>query len=213
MLGLEFEQKFVLDLRRHEQIKAEMGHRMWDGVSGKLMSIRQYYDEDGDRYRSSVHGTDAPDIIREDKKGVKIGARYSISLEHDKSAEKPVSLEEFERGWKKNENRRLQKIRYTVPGHRQGHKVMVDFFYTNNSDPNDAEECYAVIAEAETVLKPDTEALYLDFSLPIYLERYCLHIVDDSDPAMKIFKSANMVDTPANIDQVKKAISQFYGPS
>jgi hypothetical protein len=204
MFGLEFEQKFVLDLRRHEQIKAELAHRVWDGVSGKIVSIRQFYDEDGDRYRVSVHGNDAPSYIRETKRSVKIGAPYSISLEQ----EKYVSDEDFEKGWEKNKTRRLQKTRYTVPGHRQGHKVMVDFFFTKDINHND--DCYAIIAEAETVLKPDTQTLYLDFCLPIYLERFSLIIVNDSDPAMKVFKSANMVDTPEKIEQVRKAISKFY---
>lgn len=207
MYGLEFEQKFVLDLRRHEEIRAELGHRMWDGISGKITSIRQYYDENGDRYRASVHGDDPPDLIRELKKKVNIGSKYSISLEQEMP---PITLEEFEKGWKKNETRRLQKVRHTVPGHRPGHKVMVDFFYTR--DPAKNGDCYAVIAEAETVLTTTTEALYLDFSLPIYLERYCLSVVDNADPAMKVFRSANMVDVPEKIEEVKRAISKLYGP-
>ena len=208
MYGLEFEQKFVLDLRRHEEIKLELSHRVWDGVSGKVTFIRQFYDENGERYRSSVHGSDAPDLICEVKKKVNIGSKYSISLEQEMP---PITPEDFEKGWKKNEMRRLQKIRYTIPGHRAGHKVMVDFFY-RGPDAENIDECYAVIAEAETVLKPDTEALYLDFSLPIYLERYCLVAVDNSDPEMKVFRSANMVDVPEKIEEVKRAINKLYGP-
>jgi hypothetical protein len=204
MSGLEFEKKFVLDARHHEQIEAELARRMKDEPPYMASSIRQYYDKDGDRYRSMIQGGEIS-FVKEPKKSIKIGTDYAISIE---ATAEPVDRDFFEEGWKKNRARRLQKLRFTVPGRYPNHKIMVDFFFSSGPDP--VAEFYAIVAEVETMLLPETETLYLNFQLPIYLERYCLCAVDDTDPAMKVFKSANMVDQPENIEAVKMAIRQLY---
>lgn len=203
-MALEFEQKFVLDVRNHPEIKAELLQRMTPDITGDVTQIRQYYDKDGNRFRATVIAGSGTNFMKEVKKSIKIGTTYSIVVEEPSK----VSRDDFEQGWEKNRNRRLQKIRYTVPGVLPGHTLMVDFFYS--MDPMG--EIYAVIAEDETILDPNTSTLHLQFKLPIYLERYCLCTVNDSDSTMKVFKSANMVDVPENIEVVKKAIDQLYGP-
>lgn len=205
-MALEFEQKFVLDVRNYTEIKAELLQRMTPDVTGEMTQIRQYYDKDGNRFRATVVAGNGTTFMKEVKKSVKIGTPYSIVVEEPSA----VTRDDFEQGWEKNKNRRLQKIRYTVPGVLPGHTLMVDFFYSMVGAPMG--ETYAVIAEDETILDQNTSTLYLQFKLPIYLERYCLCTVNDSDSTMKVFKSANMVDVPENIEAVKKAINQFYGP-
>lgn len=203
MSGLEFEQKFVLDPRKAAEIRSELSARIWPGKSGYVSAIRQFYDKDGARYRSCFcHHTGTTTFLLETKKSFKIGTTYSITLEQDQT----VSEETFERGWEKYRSSRLQKTRFTLPGRYPDHQIMIDFFYMDNQD----KEIYAVIAEAETMLTPDTTTLYLHFSLPIYLERYSLLTVNDTDSNMKIFKSTNMVDQPENIEAVKRAISRLY---
>src|SRR6202035_1073248 len=101
------------------------------------------------------------------------------------------------------------KIRHGMPGRHPDHNVVVDFFYTANKDFKKSRGTltYAIIAEVETMLTAQTTDLYLHFQLPIYLEKHLLLAVDDSDPAMKMFRSANMVDMPENIETVTRAIS------
>jgi hypothetical protein len=201
--GIEFEKKYVLDTRKYDEIERLLTAKL-DPPIFIASIIRQYYDKDGDRYRV-ISNEAKTEYVKEPKKSIKIGTHYSISVEADAQ---PVSREFFEAGWEKNRERRLQKIRYTVPGFYTSHKVMVDFFYNTGPDPRS--EFYAIIAEVETMLTPETETLYLSLKLPIYLEQYCLHAVDDTDPAMKVFKSANLVDQTENITAVKRTISQWY---
>ena len=184
MSGLEFEKKFVLDTRLADQIKNDLMLRVTKEPPYMVSGIRQYYDKDGDRYRSMFQG-DEITFVKEPKKGVKIGTHYSISIE---ASAIPVSSDFFEEGWIKNKTRRLQKSRFTVPGNHPDQKIMVDFFFS--CDHRQPVEFYAIVAEIETMLLPETETLYLDFQLPIYLARYSLLAVNDTDPAMKVFKSA-----------------------
>jgi len=205
--GIEFEQKFVLDLRQADKIAAELSVLALKR-DHTITSIRQYYNKNGERCRSS-QTLDAPKYVMETKKSIKIGTTYSICTED----EIEITKERFDEGWEKNPDRRLQKIRYIMPGRSSDHNVMVDFFYTKNPSyllSNRNSYTYAIIAEDEIMLDSETQELYLRFQLPIYLERYLLTKVDDNDPEMKIFKSTNMVDQAENIDAVIRAISNFY---
>ncbi len=196
--GIEFEQKFVLDTRMAFEIINLIRYHQPEAL---VYGIRQYYNKNGERCREIKNNTLS--FIRETKQSIKLGTPYSISLEE----ETKISKDEFEVGWSKS-NKRLQKTRYNVLGRYPDHHVAVDFFYSSTNFP-----VYAIIAEDETMLTSVTDGLYLRFTLPIYLEPYILKVVDDSDPAMKIFKSTNMVDTPENIKAVKRAISSLYEQS
>ncbi len=206
--GIEFEQKFVLDIRKAAQIAGELSILALRR-DHTIVSIRQYYDEKGERFRCSQSNSSR--FVRETKKSIKVGAVYSISIEE----EDIISEEEFEFGWEKNNTRRLQKIRHSIPGRYPDHKVVVDFFYTTRQEFVEPPHVhtYAIIAEVETMLTAQTTDLYLRFQLPIYLEKHLLLAVDDSDPDMKVFKSANMVDVPENIEAVTRAISNLYDRS
>jgi hypothetical protein len=206
MSGLEFEQKFVLDNRKAEEIMRLLVDRAVAGDPHSILHIRQFYDKNGDRYRATSTTAGYQKYVRETKKSIKIGTPYSICVE----TEEDVTREVFEIGWEKNKSRRLQKERFTLPGKYNNHNVIVDFFFTREHkvDTN----VYAIIAEDETMMNPETIDLYLRFGLPIYLEGYILKTVDDSDSTNKVFKSANMVDTPEGIGAVTKAIEKLYGP-
>lgn len=206
MSGLEFEQKFVLDIRKADEIMTQLVNRAIAGDSHSILHIRQFYDKNSDRYRCTSTTAGYQKYVKETKKSIKIGTSYSICME----TEVEVNIDEFETGWGKNKTRRLQKERFTLPGRYPGHNIIVDFFHTREYkiDSN----VYAIIAEDETMITPETEDLYLRFGLPIYLESYILKTVDDSDPENKVFKSANMVDTQEHIVAVTKAIEKLYGP-
>src|SRR4051812_37641403 len=107
-MALEFEQKFVLDVNKHAEIKTELLKRMTPDVTGAVTQIRQYYDKDGCRFRATVVAGNGTTFLKEVKKNIKIGTPYSIVLEEPSS----VTRDDFEQGWEKNKNRRLQKIRY-----------------------------------------------------------------------------------------------------
>src|ERR1700733_15257305 len=121
LTGIEFEQKFVLDLRKCNQIGSELSVLCLQR-DHTVTGIRQFYTKNGERFRSSQM-IGAPKFVKETKKSIKIGTVYSISTE----CETEITETEFEEGWEKNKNRRLQKSRFTMPGRYPDHHVMVDF--------------------------------------------------------------------------------------
>jgi hypothetical protein len=199
MSKLEFEQKFVLDLRREDEIHEYLLARIT--VPGAaVLGIRQLYDDNGYRYRATVRGSETI-YVRESKRSIKVGTKYSVSVEDDDE----IMPAEFEDRWFRAA-KRLQKTRFELAGRYPDHKIMVDFFFSRKHH----ERAYAIVAEAETMLTADTEYLYLQFGLPIDLEKYILKTVDERDPGTKCFKSANMIDTPERIAAVLEAYSRLY---
>ena len=64
--GIEFEKKFVLDLRKADQISGDLSVRSLQ-KDHAITSIRQYYDKNGERFRASQ--TSGPvKFVRETKR-------------------------------------------------------------------------------------------------------------------------------------------------
>lgn len=202
MSKLEFEQKFVLDLRREDEIHDYLLGQVASSPSATILGIRQLYDDNGYRYRATVQGSTTI-YVRENKRSIKLGTKYSVSIEDDDE----ILPAEFEDRWF-HSNKRLQKTRFEIAGRYPDHKIMIDFFFSRQHH----DRAYAVVAEAETMLTAATEHLFLRFSLPSGLEKYILKTVDDCDPHSKSFKSANMIDTPERITAVLEAYSRLYEP-
>lgn len=216
---LEFEQRYMLDARRHEEITAELFDPSPAGrpvsladfanpkVGITVCRIKQFY-TDGDRFRHSgeVWGKgvamEPAKYVKEKKRTINLNTPYSVNSEEEEN----VQAAEFDKGWK-TANRRLQKIRFYVPSENEGNRTVVDFFYSL-VDGN----VYAVSAEDEVIIDNTTLHLSFDFKLPIYLRKYLICTVDSRDPAMKCFRSASMIDTPECIAEFKRAISQWYEP-
>jgi hypothetical protein len=204
MVGIEFEQKFVLDVRYHKEIINDIISKESSNNSFECFIIRQYYDKNGNRFRH-IYNDKFSSYIKEKKSGIKIGTYYSISQE---SEEISIPVEDFENGWMENYTKRLQKVRYSFASEQINHKIMVDFFYSKQKQFRN-NSIYAIVAENETLLTPETKILNLNFYLPVYLERYLLKKVNDADPLNKIFKSTNMIDTVENIEAVCKSIREL----
>jgi hypothetical protein len=210
---LEFEQKFILDHRRHAELLDELCGNVTVAKSALTVSrIRQFYDN-GERYRHSDFGWGSTDhtppssYVRERKKSILLGTPYAANSEEEDS----ITADEFEKGWCKSV-RRLQKTRFQVPSHYPDHRTVIDFFHTILF-PERGRHVYAVVAEDEVVLEAETEHLYLHFGLPIYLEPYLLQTVDNRDAEMRLFRSTNMIDQRENIEQIERMLEQFYDKS
>jgi len=203
MTELEFEQKYLLDQRQTNEIDRILKSRS----DLKVVGIRQFYNGSENRYRSKYDFETRQDTVTKEKKTkIKIDAPYTVSLEDDPE---PVSLDEFNRKFDASK-RRLTKIRYIVNGTPIGHKVMVDFFLRPDKRVlMEPDNCYAIMAEVETVLDGDTKTLYLDLALPIYLEPFLLKMIDSRDSSAKDFKSANM--TEDRIGDLEQALAKLYG--
>lgn len=191
---LEFEQKYLLDPRQAVAIVEKIGTRS----DVKRLSIRQFYNKDGLRYRhlSSVSGEECK---VEKKRSLKLGTAYSVNVEDQPTI---IAIDEFERKWERSK-RRLSKARFEFSGTPIGHTIMVDCFLKPGGT-------YAVVAEVETIINAETKTLFLDLALPIYLEKFLLKKIDARGPEAKIFKSANMIDT--NIEMIEQAITDLYDP-
>lgn len=219
---LEFEQRWMLDARRHESIMADLlgaeprknPNIEWLGLLPRpgilVHEIRQFYAGE-DRYRWSGPTIDSSGsvltpsgCVKEKKKTLRLGAPFAANSED----EDEVEPDEFETGWAISD-KRLQKIRFQVPGRDSDHRTVVDFFYTNRQT---VRHIYAVSAEDEVILDASVvgQSLSFDFDLPIYLHGYIVCRVDNNDPAMKIFRSANMIDNPDTITEFERAISHWY---
>jgi hypothetical protein len=192
MPELEFEQKYILDPRREEDIL-----RAIHQPNSKIIVIRQFY-EDGGRYRCYNDGTDLI-CTRENKRGLKLNTPYSVSLEEEPER---ISLDKFNDKWATSK-RRLTKVRHQFPG-MLNQQVMVDLFYEPACDFG----IYAAVAEVEAMLTEDTKILYLDLELPIYLRDFLLKTIDARDSSAKVFKSTNM--TEDNIEVVQRALEELY---
>lgn len=210
MSNLEFEQKFILDLRRVDELVYDMTERSLYLPGHEIKLIRQLYDDNGYRYRvtdqTASDGKRLERIYeRENKRAIKLDVTYAINVEDPDT----ILAEEFNERWGRAK-KRLQKIRHEIPGRYPDQIIMVDFFYTLDGPYTKNSDIYAVVAEVESMITSETETLYLDFSLPIYLEQYSIKRVDQRDPEMKIFRSANMVDTPESIKALRGAYSRLY---
>jgi hypothetical protein len=217
---LEFEQRFMLDARRRDDILDQLSvpdtqapiRAPKPGILAH--AIRQFYTED-DRLRYSGPTWDSdkniviPETyVKEKKKSLRLGLPFSANSEE----ETEVSAFDFETGWQTS-SKRLQKIRYQVPNETHpDHRTVVDFFYTNQFPQHGYSYIYAVSAEDELIIDNTIEGreLAFEFTLPTYLMQYLMFKVDSRDPNMKIFRSANMIDTRESIKEFERAISQWY---
>ena len=202
MKTLEFEQKYVLDHLRVDQIRAIL--------TGTLKApshlIRQFYltTKDGiERYRRTPS-----ESVMEMKDNISYGTPFSVNLERWMK----IPDGAFEGGWKDAKTSRLQKIRYQVDrlpareGMSKKHTLMVDFFIRADVLQAGSFEPYAIIAEVEMAAESTTKVIDLDFHLPVSLHPFLLWEVDKRDPRSKPFASIRMCDTGKSVKQVQEAI-------
>jgi hypothetical protein len=201
---IEFEQKYVFHPRDLDAIWEIFRNRF--DCSSHL--VRQFYDEGPMKLRYRMELEQAS---REKKSKIKSPNTYSVSEEQFT----PIPSTVFEGGFAKSK-RRLQKLRLTAASQmkrtedfERTHKLTLDIFYTmrklmkyDTTRLRTGAYVYALVAEVETMVRPGTKLVNLDFRLPKSLRPFLLHTVDSRDPRDKIFGSKSLCDRPSVFRQI-----------
>lgn len=203
---IEIEHKYAFDPKDRDAIRAVL-----DGWhSSRTSLIRQFYDADY-RYRHDPEGY-PHQYVQEDKKKIKVRAPWVASTE----ISIPMTENAFENGYQ-NSQRRLMKLRYTVErtlrnGLGEGQCLFVDFFLTEDDfstlDIWERYRVYAIVAEVEVMIGPDTRRVDLRLDIPEALRQFVLLDVGrcTDDELKSAFSSKQLTDNTKGI----RAITDIY---